>query len=399
MPPSRLLRLLTWLLLPISMIASGHSADGAAQTGHPANAATSFIPYLHADGRFGFVDARGQTPFPKTFEDAQPFTEGRAAVKSDGKWGYIDLRGRWIVRPRFTEARPFRDGEAWAAIVKPSTRRGFVDLNPLHSAGSRKCYLISPDGHTRSCGGDYPDRYDVASRHIREPSPDSRKLRVVRAPDGKSIGVLGDDGGQIVPFGIYDDLRYRSDNLFVVHRAGGWGILDAARNVEVVTADRPSFEYLAYTSPYLPRRLLAVRRDDGTRCLLDHAGAELHCGLGDVSHWGESLIAVSNGQKQWGALDTRGQPVIPFRYEGEFRFRDGLARVRTGGREFYIDLQGREYRASSGRTDGTSNKSDIRDNETALDHGTRSTSPASIRWLETGASTPLPAIVGQQKNP
>jgi len=347
MPPPRLLRFLTWLLLPISMIASGHSADGAAQTGHPVNTATSFIPYLQGDGRFGFVDGHGQPSFPKTFEDAQPFTEGRAAVKSGGKWGYIDFRGRWIVRPRFTEARPFRDGEAWAAIVKPSTRSGFIDLNPFHSAGSRKCYLISPDGHTRPCGGDYPDRYDVASRRIPQQSSDSRKLRVVRAPDGKSTGVLDADGGQVVPFGIYDDLRYQYDNLFVVHRAGGWGILDAARNVEVVTADRPSLEYLGYTSPGLPLRLLVVRRDDDTRCVLDHTGVELHCGLSDVSPWGESLIAASNGQKQWGALDTRGQLVIPFRYEGEFRFRDGLARVRAEGSEFYIDLQGREYRASS----------------------------------------------------
>lgn len=348
MPPSRLLRLLTWLLLPISMIASGHSADGAAESGHPVNAATSFIPYLHADGRFGFVDAHGQTPFAKTFEDAQPFTEDRAAVKSGGKWGYIDLRGRWIVHPRFTEARPFRDGVAWGAIVKPSTRSGFIDLNPFHSTGSRKCYLISPDGHTRPCGGDYPDRYDVASSRFRESSSESRELRVVRAPDRKSVGVLGTDGRQIVPFGIYDDLRYQYDNFFVVHRVGGgWGILDAARNVEVVTADRPSFEYLKYTSPDLPLRLLVVRRDDDTRCLLDHAGAELHCGLSEVSPWGESLIAASNGQKQWGALDTRGQRVIPFRYDSEFRFRDGLARVRLDGDEFYIDLQGREYRASS----------------------------------------------------
>lgn len=347
MPSSRRLRLLTWLFLPLSMMASGHSSDGAAETGHPVSAATSLIPYLHADGRFGFVDGHGQAPFPGTFEDAQPFTEGRAAVKSGGKWGYIDRRGRWIVRPRFTEARPFRDGEAWAATVKPSTRSGFIDLNPFHSAGSRKCYLISPEGHTRSCGGDYPDRYDAASSRIREPSSDSLKLHVVRAPDGKSVGVLGADGGHIVPFGIYDDLRYQYDHLFVVHRARGWGILDAARNVEVVTADRPSFEYLKYTSPDLPLRLLVVRRDDDTRCILDHAGVELHCGLSEVSPWGETLIAASNGQKQWGALDTRGQLIIPFRYEGEFRFRDGLARVRAGGREFYIDLQGREYRAST----------------------------------------------------
>ena len=349
MPLSGPLRLLTWLLLPISMIASGHSTDGAAESGHPVNAATSFIPYLHADGRFGFVDVHGQAPFSKTFEDAQPFTEGRAAVKSGGKWGYIDLRGRWIVRPRFTEAEPFRNGVACGAIVKPSTRSGFIDLNPFHSLGSRKCYLISRDGHTRSCSGDYPnsDEYDVASGRIWKPSSDSLELRVVRAPDRKSVGVLGTDGRQIVPFGIYDALDFQDDNFFVAHRVGGWGILDATRNVEVVTADRPSLEYLGYTSPDLPLRLLVVKRDDDTRCILDRAGLELHCGLGHVSPWGETLIAASNGQKQWGALDMRGRLIIPFRYENEFRFRDGLARVRSGGSEFYIDLQGREYRVSS----------------------------------------------------
>lgn len=344
MQPPRAFRLLAGLLLPIFTTVFGHSTDGAG-TGHPVSNTAFVIPYLRADGRFGFVGPDGQAPFAKTFEDAQPFSEGRAAVRWDGKWGYIDLRGRWIVRPRFTEAGPFKDGEARAAIVKPSTRSGFIDLNPFHSPGSRKCYLVSPDGDTRSCGGDDPDRPAVASSRIRGPSLDSRQLRVVRAPDGKSAGVLGADGGQVVPFGIYDDLRYQNDDLFVVHRAEGWGILDAIRNVEIVAADRPSFEQLKYTSPQLFPRLLAVQRDDGSWCVLDRAGTELHCGLSEVSHWGELLIAASNAQKRWGALDTRGRLVIPFRYDAEFRFQDQLARVRAGGREFYIDPQGHEYRA------------------------------------------------------
>lgn len=349
MPLSGPLRLLTWLLLPISMIASGHSTDGAAESGHPVNAATSFIPYLHADGRFGFVDAHGQAPFSKTFEDAQPFTEGRAAVKSGGKWGYIDLRGRWIVRPRFTEAEPFRNGVACGAIVKPSTRSGFIDLNPFHSLGSRKCYLISPDGHTRSCRSDYPnsDEYDVASSRIRKPPSDSPELRVVRAPDRKSVGVLGTDGRQIVPFGIYDALENQRGHLFMAHRAEGWGVLDATRNVEVVRPSSVQSEYLGYIEPPdLSPPLLRVRRDDAW-CLLDHTGAELRCGLHEVWEWGDGLIPASNQQKQWGALDTRGRLVIPFQYDWSFRFRDGHARVRVGGSEFYIDPQGREYRASS----------------------------------------------------
>ncbi len=343
MPPSHLLRFIVWFaILPVPPVVLAGSGDGAAEVDRPASALPSFIPYLHANGRFGFVDGEGQAPFANTFEDAQPFSEGRAAVKSGGKWGYIDPGGQWIVRPRFTEAASFENGEARAAIVKPPTRSGFIDLNPFHTSGSRKCYLIASNGHARACGDESSDV--PASDRASEESSNAPRFREVRAPDGKSHGVIDADGRQIVPFGVYDDLRYQDGSLFVAHRAGGWGILDASRNVEIVIADRPGFDGLKYTSPLLVPRLLAVLRDDGTWCVLDRTGRELHCGLGDVSHWGESLIAASNGQKRWGAIDTRWHPIIPFRYDSEFRFRNGLARVRLDGAEFYIDARAREYR-------------------------------------------------------
>jgi hypothetical protein len=45
-----------------------------------------------------------------------PFCDNRAAVKIDGKWGYIDQKGETQIAPKYTEAGGFESGLARVCV-------------------------------------------------------------------------------------------------------------------------------------------------------------------------------------------------------------------------------------------------------------------------------------------
>ena len=68
------------------------------------------------DGKFGlcrYIDRQTrQEVIPARFERAMPFSEGVAAVRIEGRYGYIDHRGEIVIAPRFDLAGEFYQGLA-----------------------------------------------------------------------------------------------------------------------------------------------------------------------------------------------------------------------------------------------------------------------------------------------
>lgn len=64
---------------------------------------------------YGFVSSKtGKTLISPKYEDAGAFCRGLAPVKLDGKWGFIDEKGNEIVPPTFELASPLsKSGTAW----------------------------------------------------------------------------------------------------------------------------------------------------------------------------------------------------------------------------------------------------------------------------------------------
>ena len=67
------------------------------------------------DGKYGFVDARGNVVVEPQWDFASGFSEGVAMVQKDGKWGFIDARGNVLSEPQWDSAAPFYEGLAWVA--------------------------------------------------------------------------------------------------------------------------------------------------------------------------------------------------------------------------------------------------------------------------------------------
>ena len=65
------------------------------------------------------------------FDFIDEFSEGLAAARKNGLYGYIDTAGQWVIAPQFQEAEPFSEGTA-AVCVRNNW--GFVS-NPLGGNG------------------------------------------------------------------------------------------------------------------------------------------------------------------------------------------------------------------------------------------------------------------------
>lgn len=78
------------------------------------------------DGRWGFVDRKGQEVIALQFEAVWEFREGMAAVKKNGRWGFIDGSGRMVIAPQYDNALTFGEGRA---PVQKNGRWGFIDAS------------------------------------------------------------------------------------------------------------------------------------------------------------------------------------------------------------------------------------------------------------------------------
>lgn len=77
------------------------------------------------DGKWGYIDRRGEFAIPPRFSDASGFVTDRAAVKTAGKYGYIDRSGEFVIPAGYVDAEPFSsDGRA---PVKAEERWGIID--------------------------------------------------------------------------------------------------------------------------------------------------------------------------------------------------------------------------------------------------------------------------------
>jgi hypothetical protein len=65
-------------------------------------------------------------PAEYLYEQTQPYSEQMAAVKMNGKWGFVNARGQVSIAAQYDAALPFKDG---LAAVQKKGQWGFIDRN------------------------------------------------------------------------------------------------------------------------------------------------------------------------------------------------------------------------------------------------------------------------------
>ena len=67
--------------------------------------------------KWGFVNKKGEFVIKPTFEDVGNFADGLAPAKKNGKWGFVDKKGEWKIDNDYLEVMPFNDGIARAKDI------------------------------------------------------------------------------------------------------------------------------------------------------------------------------------------------------------------------------------------------------------------------------------------
>jgi hypothetical protein len=141
--------------------------------------------------KFGFVDSDGHFKINPVFDDALPFSGGFAAVKVDDKWGFVDAAGHQVIPPQFESAYYFREGVAVAVLASGQV-------------------LIDTAGKSIASGYHFEDSVTDG--------------RVPAYREGKA-GYLNPQGEIVIPF-LYENARSFSGGLAAVQKDGKWGYLD-----------------------------------------------------------------------------------------------------------------------------------------------------------------------------
>ena len=260
--------------------------------------APPFLP-VFLDGRFGYIDRRGELVIRPQFSFAGMFEEGRAVVGQDCCFGYIDRDGHVVVDCTYDEAGPYCNGVA--AVCQ----------------GGLFC-LVDGTGTPL-----FPPLYETLT---------CPACGLALASLDDKFGFVGPSGEVRLPL-VFDDASpldvagwahvVLGEEAYFIDTEGGCVLRPDVPAVE------PFYEGLAAAC-------------DGSRWgYLDRAGRwSIPPQYDGAKPCGDGLLAVS-GEGVWGFVDRRGQPAIPFRFDNVTPFEGGLAWACTSEAWSVIDVSGR----------------------------------------------------------
>jgi hypothetical protein len=273
---------------------------------------------VHEDGKWGFISTTGQTVIGPKFDEAEPFENGAAPVKSNGRWGYMRVNGTMETDFTFLEIGgregafvSARDADGWAlfrlAGNGPPEQWALGDAQRAYSVSEGSVIAQLKDGEALFIilPDPGPDPNFTVTQLF--PSWDAvrKNISIRRMADGfapvatapNRWGYLHKASGELVWPARFEDAQGFAQGFAPVKLRGKWGYIDRAGRIAVEPA---------YDMAYPFRGNYAVIREGERRGFL--------------------------------RLDPQGgiSVFIAPQYEDAFRFTEGLAPVKIGGRWGYV---------------------------------------------------------------
>lgn len=352
----------TLLFLATSLFAERPSNQERrpAQTG--ALASKQVVP------RIGYIDRHGTVVIQPMFQEAEPFAEGLAAVRSGERWGYIDKAGNWSVKPRFTRAKSFSEGlaavnihGAWGfvnmkgtAVIPPrfddansfSNARALVEINNRWEYVNRSGKLAFKQTFSRA----QPFSEGLAAVCSDQVPQSAMRKRSFWMETGCAWGFIN-PSGQFVIKPHFNSARNFSEGLAGVQVGLKWGYVDKTGKMVI----KPQFDE---AGPFIDGLANVSAGGISGAWFLQEGRAFVRCGyINRRGRWAFSSRLLyyyrgsfSGGVAQvegnfphfdkTGYVDKTGKIVIKPQYEFAGDFSDGLAAVWTKDGCGYINHAG-----------------------------------------------------------
>lgn len=293
------------------------------------------------DGKWGYIDKKGNVVIDFIYEKANDFSEGLASVGKDGKAGYINAKGEVVVdfvyRSTYTFTNGYgviRDGSYYGVIDKVGNviiepNKYMANIVPL----SNDLFYVD-GGYTGETNLGY-DIIDKESKVIIDGIAGARNfsegLIAVKQLyiNGKSDmqngkwGFIDKDGNMVIDY-QYDDANDFSDGLVRVVKDNKYGFIDKNNNI-IIEINR---EYETYFTGMDFSEGLALTDEDGKDIYIDTTGKKVFELEDGVCSYGfnEGLAKVEKND-MIGYINKNGKLVVNYKYNSGSDFSDGLAKV------------------------------------------------------------------------
>lgn len=165
------------------------------------------------DGRWGFIDTRGNMVIKPGYDQVRPFRNGLAAAQRKGKWGYIDASGHWAIEPLYDQASNFgSEGNALVTQAGELFRINRTGQTQSLVSGNQRAVLHAPLDHAAQ-------RWSV-SLEPRAQLWDLQQGRIMPLPEGLSTIAPPQDG--LVP--AEKKLPSGAEYWGLLNLQGGWAM-------------------------------------------------------------------------------------------------------------------------------------------------------------------------------
>jgi len=268
------------------------------------------LPF-EADGKWGYLNPRGETVIEPVYAYAGYFSEGLAIFSDGERYGYINKQNQVVIPPGYDGADAFVNG--YAVVCKGDWESGNALWGFIDATGRE---LVEP-------------RFLYAESF----TPEGRAL--VWAFRGEEVvrGFVNTDGEVFIPED-YEICSRFSDGLALIRQDNLFGYIGADYTIAIEPR---------YTDAGDFGEGLAYAEKDGEKFIIDKTGnpvAAVEHAFGTFSNG----LAVFRKDDLYGYIDRNGKIAIEPRFAWAKDFRNGLAAVQTrmeaGGKWGFINTSG-----------------------------------------------------------
>lgn len=289
------------------------------------------------DSKVGYIEKRGNHITPLKYDHGHLFNNDLARVRVNGKVGVIDKLGQEIVSTKYDEIGDFSEGLAW---VKLNDKCGFIDrkgdviiplkydslLTPEEFSDGLVCIALEKKwGFIDRLGFEViPFKYDWATKF-------SERLAAVGL--NTRYGFINKSGDEIIPM-IYGESDLHCSHHMFLSKGFNEGL------AKVLREDR------YYDDPDNPDDFIP----ESYYGFIDSSGNEVITFIYDgASDFNEGLAQVyrlefssSGSKRKYGFIDRNGKEIISLKYDVAIDFSEGMAPIKVENKWGFVDKNGKE---------------------------------------------------------
>jgi hypothetical protein len=282
--------------------------------------------------KYGFINQNGDIIVPLKYEDAFPFYDGYASIKSNDNWNYINEEGRVIFSDSLIFSyRPIIENKAVFMVSGQEVEK----RKRMHSedrTGSQVFveYLNQIKKQQLKEG-----LIDINGKIVIEPIYDEISGYFIhgfmRVRNNGKAGIINEEGKIIIPI-EYENVLDFKNNMFTAEKESKWGIIDTGNNV-IIPFEYGRIRHFENDLALITTKGTGYVNMDNKIIIEPQYSFNLS---GDFFN-GIALIKKDN---QYGFINKNNQIVIPVTYDNALPFEGKETIVQKDGFSFFINQKG-----------------------------------------------------------